>query len=129
MLFVMTCCAGADAGNVVGHYVRTTPSPVFVADNVETGTLVLSPRPHKRVRFALDVTWAPHPNDGSLTHVGSATGELEVKNNVAVFVDDDTDCVLVFQFQPHQVVVTQFKGCLFGANVDASGKYTKKTKQ
>jgi hypothetical protein len=129
MLVVMACCSWADVGNVVGHYVRTTRSPTFVADNVETGTLVLSPRPHNRVRFALHVTWAPHPNDGSLTHVGSATGELEVKNNVAVFVDDDTDCVLGFQFQLHYVVVTQFKRCLFGANVDASGKYTKKNKQ
>jgi hypothetical protein len=125
MLCAMAFCVWADAGNIVGHYVRTTRSPVFGADNIETGKLVIVPGPQNRVMFVLDVTWAPRPNDGSLTHEGSATGEVEVKNNVAVFVDADTDCLLVFQFQQQHVVITQFKRCDFGAGVDASGKYRK----
>jgi hypothetical protein len=129
MLFTMAFCVWADTGHIVGHYVRTTRSPVFGADNIETGKLVISPGPHNRVLFVLDVTWAPRPNDGSLTHEGSATGELEVKNNAAVFVDADTDCLLVFQFQQKQVVITQLKRCDFGAGVDASGTYSKNGKQ
>jgi hypothetical protein len=128
LLCVMACCAWADAGNVAGHYVRTTRSPVFLAGNSETGELVLSPGPQQRMRFALAVTWAPHPNDGAVTHEGRVTGELTVKNNVAVFVEVDTDCILVFQLQPNHVVVTLFQRCLFGANMDASGTYTKKIK-
>ena len=119
----MACCAWADAGPGVGHYIRTTRSPSFLAGHVESGQLVLSRGRHGRVRFAIELTWASHPNDGSFTHVGSATGEFAVKKRVAVFVDAETDCALVFHFQPQQVVVTQWKPCLFGANVDASGTY------
>jgi hypothetical protein len=121
----MALCAWADTGPVGGHYVRTTPSPVFLAGNVESGQLTLSPGAHGRVRFALAVTWAPYPNDGSFTHVGSATGEVTVHKKRALFVDEETGCVLVFHFQEHRVVVTQVKPCLFGANVDASGTYVK----
>ena len=123
VLVVMACSAWADAGPVGGRYIRTTRSPAFLAGNVESGQLVLSRGRHGRVRFALDLTWASHPNDGSFTQVGSATGEFVVKKNIAVFVDAETDCVLVFHVQQQQVVVTQWKPCLFGANVDASGTY------
>jgi hypothetical protein len=128
ILFTMALCVWADAGTIVGHYVRTTWSPAFSVGNIETGTLVLSPGPQNRILFVLEVTWAPRPNDGSFTHEGSVTGELEVNNNVAIFVDADTDCLLVFQFQQNHVVITQWKRCDFGAGVDASGKYSKQVK-
>lgn len=123
LLCVMAYWAWADAGPVGEHFVRTTRSPAFVAGNVESGQVILAPGPPSRVRFALDVTWAPAPNDGALTHVGRATGEVAVHRQRAVFVDAETDCVLVFHVQPYQVVVTQRTPCLFGANVDASGTY------
>ena len=50
LLCVMAGCDWADAGDVFGHYVRTTRSPVFLAGNSETGTLVLSLGPQHRVR-------------------------------------------------------------------------------
>lgn len=87
----------------------------------------------KRLRVGVEATYPYRtPNGETTANMGTAEGEATMEgNNVAVFVPQEfQSCRITLKFAGNKLIVTQ-KGtdveCGFGANVNASGTYTKRS--
>lgn len=112
--------ADASCGPIVGTYAR---KQAFTLDD----TLEVK-RQGSAYWFRLNASWANRPNDGSQTHTGTSEGRIAVGNCRAQFDDPENECRLTFVFKGKKTVrIQQENSCvMFGANVDATGEYTKK---
>jgi len=60
-------------------------------------------------------------------NVGGISGQTNVQEDTAIYVNKDEDCILVFQFYDNGVKVSQKGLCGFGFNVSAAGKYVQRS--
>ncbi|MGH1336753.1 MAG: hypothetical protein ACRBFS_11560 [Aureispira sp.] len=98
------------------------------------GTLAIQLLENGRLKFELDLINGP-PNH----HTGTATGEMELEGNSAVFttseyaMEGQQPCAISFLFIDNKVEIQQEEGsdmsCGFGQGVVARGIYTKNSDQ
>lgn len=103
-------------------------SPVGTFSREGGSSVVLRRASGGRLRFEVTAFWnAPRPyfREG-VVHLGTASGTLRPRGNVAVW--QQGDCRLVFRLDPERVYVQQVGTdveCDFGAHVSADGAYVR----
>ena len=77
-----------------------------------------------RIKFYLLALWVSHYNPDNI-HNGELQATAILKGNTAIY--EDENCQITMKFHRNSVTVTQSEAgdCDFGANVTASGTYSK----
>lgn len=95
-------------------------------ENGPVGSIMVYPLNENSALFHLYVSrGAPSYNSGRLF------GELKIEDNIGTYVANDLNCLLKFEFNPNQLIVSYGDGsedCGFGYNVYADNTYSRTDK-